>query len=81
MDEDIFLSIIIPAYNEERRIKSTLKRISNYLTSNGYRYEIIVVDDGSTDGTFSLVKRMKGEIKGLRIIRSGKTYILVKKRI
>ena len=72
MNEDIFLSIIIPAYNEERRIKSTLKRISNYLTSNGYRYEIIVVDDGSTDGTFSLVKRMKGEIKGLRIIKNMK---------
>lgn len=47
----MFLSIVIPAYNEEKRLSSTLKRIHSYLNSKGYQYEVIVVDDGSTDRT------------------------------
>ncbi len=47
----IYLSIIIPAYNEERRIASTLTKILNYLSDRDYTWEIILVDDGSTDRT------------------------------
>ena len=47
----IFLSIVIPAYNEERRIPDTLKKVISYLDDRGYCSEIVIVDDGSTDGT------------------------------
>lgn len=47
----MFLSIIIPAYNEEKRLNPTLQKIDSYLNSNDYQYEVIVVDDGSTDKT------------------------------
>jgi dolichyl-phosphate beta-glucosyltransferase len=47
----LFLSIIVPAYNEEARLGETLKRIRGYLDSHPYASEIIVVDDGSTDRT------------------------------
>ena len=47
----VHLSVVIPAYNEEERLGETLGRISRYLDSRGMTYEIIVVDDGSTDGT------------------------------
>jgi glycosyltransferase involved in cell wall biosynthesis len=49
------LSIIIPAYNEERRIGATLARITGYLDGRGGGYEVIVVDDGSRDATRAIV--------------------------
>lgn len=53
------LSIIIPAYNEERRIGRTLEKIISFLDSKKYKYEIIVVDDGSKDRTREVVKRFR----------------------
>ena len=50
-----FLSIIIPAYNEERRIQATLDAVTQYLAKQPYAAEVFVVDDGSTDATPSLV--------------------------
>lgn len=46
-----FLSIVIPAYNEESRLPATLARIGEYLRGRSYRYEVIVVSDGSRDRT------------------------------
>lgn len=50
-----FLSVIIPAFNEEERIASTLKKIYDYLNEHNYNYEILLIDDGSTDSTVELV--------------------------
>jgi dolichyl-phosphate beta-glucosyltransferase len=52
------LSLIIPAYNEEKRIAITLDRIEVYLSRQDYGAEIIVVDDGSLDTTAELVKAL-----------------------
>jgi len=49
--DNIFLSIVIPAYNEERRLGPSLEKIRGYLAAKQYNAEIIVVDDGSTDRT------------------------------
>ncbi len=54
--EAIFLSIVIPAYNEAQRIGRTLTCIAEFLQENPFLGEVIVVDDGSTDGTAALVK-------------------------
>ncbi len=48
-------SIVIPAYNEEDRIGSTLERIIRYLGSRDVPFELLIVDDGSTDGTSEIV--------------------------
>ncbi|AJF61351.1 TPA: glycosyltransferase family 2 protein [Candidatus Woesearchaeota archaeon] len=45
------ISVIVPAYNEERRIGKTLRKITAYLGKRKINYEIIVVDDGSSDRT------------------------------
>ncbi|MGZ6642860.1 MAG: glycosyltransferase family 2 protein, partial [Solirubrobacteraceae bacterium] len=59
------VSIVVPAYNEARFIAEVLRRVA----SVPFRREIIVVDDGSSDGTADLVEALRGEIEGMRIIR------------
>lgn len=49
------LSVVIPAYNEADRIGSTLKSVSDFLSKKKWEYEIIVIDDGSKDGTVNTV--------------------------
>ncbi|MBE0477713.1 glycosyltransferase family 2 protein [Candidatus Aerophobetes bacterium] len=62
------LSIIIPAYNEEKRLCRTLLEINSYILAQPYESEIIVVNDGSTDRTNELVEAMLPKIKNLRFI-------------
>lgn len=65
---EIHLSVIIPAYNEERRLPKTLKEIEGYLSKQNYDYEIVVVNDGSKDKTAEVTKNLIPEIKNLRLI-------------
>lgn len=61
------LSVVIPAYNEEKRIKPTLKKIVSYLEEKKWEYEIIVVDDGSQDQTSEIVNFLS--FPKIRLIR------------
>jgi dolichyl-phosphate beta-glucosyltransferase len=65
---EIYLSVIIPAYNEEKRLPRTLREINDYLSRQNFDYEIIVVSDGSTDRTCEVVESLKSEIQKLKII-------------
>ena len=51
-----FLSVVIPAYNEERRILPTLQQVAEYLGAQPYTWTVVVVDDGSADRTAALVE-------------------------
>jgi dolichyl-phosphate beta-glucosyltransferase len=64
----MYLSVIIPAYNEEGRITKTLVEIDSYLKKQPYDYEIIVVNDGSKDLTAETVKKMSSLIANLKLI-------------
>ena len=68
----VALSIVIPAYNEERRILPTLKTIADYLARGNWSAEILVVDDGSTDATADLVLESSGRLPGLRLLKNGR---------
>ena len=74
------LSIVIAAYNEENRIGESLLKIKKYLDEQGSDYEIIVVDDGSTDNTRQTSENFQREIENLKIIsysvNKGKGYAL-----
>jgi dolichyl-phosphate beta-glucosyltransferase len=66
---DLDLSIIIPAYNEEQRITPTLEATAAFLADFPGTWEIVVVDDGSKDGTVTLCERIATErIAQLRVI-------------
>lgn len=62
------LSVIVPAYNEEKRISKTLMEIDGYLRNQAYDYEIVVVSDGSRDKTAEVVDNLKSTISNLRLI-------------
>src|SRR3972149_6478692 len=66
-----FLSVVIPAYNEAERIPLTLIDIDKHLSQAKYSYEIIVVNDGSTDDTAAVVERFTKMIPGLRVTGYG----------
>jgi len=74
---DVELSVVIPAYNEERRLPATLSKVVRYLEDFGKPYEVLVVDDGSTDGTseavhtFQMSSRLGEQV---RLIQSNKNY-------
>lgn len=51
-----YLSVVIPAFNEETRLPTTLASIRDYLSGQPYSWEVIVADDGSVDGTADFVR-------------------------
>jgi glycosyltransferase involved in cell wall biosynthesis len=62
-----FLSIIIPAYNEAGRLPASLRRINAFLSTQPFEAEVLVVENGSTDGTFDVIQSMQDEIHGLKV--------------
>jgi len=82
MGDNVYLSIVIPAYNEESNIAVTLSDISEYLRQKDFACEVIVADDGSRDNTAKEAEGQKGKFNDFRIIKStpnrGKGYVLRK---
>jgi glycosyltransferase involved in cell wall biosynthesis len=60
---------VVPAYNEEQRLSPTLDRLHAFLSNQSLRYEIIVVDDGSSDDTCGVVEQAMSRIAHLRLVR------------
>jgi len=65
------LSIIIPAYNEAKRISRTLETLQKYLDGKSWRAEVIVVNDGSSDETAAVVESYRSQWNALRLIDNG----------
>lgn len=66
-----FLSIVIPAYNEARRIAGTLEKVRDYTQSKPFAIEVLAVDDGSTDTTAQLLEEAVPRFPALRVLRNG----------
>ncbi len=68
------VSVVIPAYNEESIIERTVHAVREQLERSGVGFEILVVDDGSRDGTYGKVRRMSdaggGSVRGIRLSRN-----------
>ncbi len=81
--DGLYLSVVIPAYNELTRLPASLSKVIDYLEGRSYSYEVIVVDDGSDDDTAQLAEQfaadttLRSEQSAIRIIRNphrGKGY-------
>lgn len=62
------LSVVIPVYNETGRLRRTLPQLLNYLHSLNYLYEIVIVDDGSSDGTCEIAREILQAEHGTQIL-------------
>jgi dolichol-phosphate mannosyltransferase len=69
MNQDVFLSLVIPAYNEEEVVPALLSRVSAALGTLGKPFEVIIVDDGSSDKTPALLIEAMAKLPWLRVLR------------
>lgn len=80
MEKNPYVSVIIPAYKESKRIESNLLEIEQYLNSKNYSYEVIVITDGSPDDTAEVARAHTNRMKNLRVIANpsnhGKGYVV-----
>lgn len=65
-----FLSIIIPAYDEEQRLPSTLQSVHSFLKQQSYSWEVIVVENGSRDRTFDVAAEFAKSNANFRVLRA-----------
>jgi len=68
------ISIVIPLLNEKESLRELYDRIGSVLDENGLSYEIIFVDDGSTDGSWDVVKELKMDDDRIKAIRFRRNY-------
>jgi glycosyltransferase involved in cell wall biosynthesis len=68
------LSVVIPAYNEEENVPILYEKLKKVLDGLGEDYEIIFVDDGSTDGTYQRLKQLAEKDSRLKVIRFKRNY-------
>ena len=66
----MILSIIIPCFNYENNIFKNIKKINSKIKKKFNNYEIIIINDGSTDGTLVQLKKIKKKIKNVKIINN-----------
>ena len=66
------VSIVVPAFNEAARIGGSIRKIDAFVSRSPLSFEVIVVDDGSIDGTDTIVKQ--AGVKGLRLIRNNENH-------
>ena len=66
------ISVVVPAYNEEKRIRPSLMEACSFLDNTPLDYEMIVVDDGSSDRTSEVVRDLSSDTPNLKLVRYGK---------
>jgi glycosyltransferase involved in cell wall biosynthesis len=68
------LSIVIPLYNEELNVAPLHAELSSILKSMAVPHEIVLVDDGSTDGTFEVLRRIQSSDPHVRVVRFARNF-------
>jgi dolichyl-phosphate beta-glucosyltransferase len=66
----MYLSVIIPAYNEEKRIRKTIAANIAYIQKKGFEAEVLIVDNGSTDGTQRIVNEFSRETPFVKLVQA-----------
>ena len=68
------LSIVISLFNEEESLPELISWIEKVMTTNGYKYEIIMIDDGSRDRSWSIIKELSDKNPCIRGISFRRNY-------
>ncbi len=68
------ISVVVPLYNEEESLPELVEWIGSVMAKHGYSYEIILVDDGSNDGSWQVIRRLSANDAHIRAIRFRRNY-------
>jgi glycosyltransferase involved in cell wall biosynthesis len=68
------ISVVVPVLNEEDSLPILHQRLTEALVDSGYSYEIIIIDDGSTDRSFEIMRQLQAEDEHLRVVRFRRNY-------
>jgi dolichol-phosphate mannosyltransferase len=74
MINDILISVVAPVYNEEKCIREYINQTIGILQDNYLNYELVLVDDGSTDNSIVIIKEILGKVKNIRLISLSRNY-------
>jgi dolichyl-phosphate beta-glucosyltransferase len=66
---DVFLSLVIPAHNEERRLPATLEQVHAFLKSQPYLAEVLIVENGSVDRTYQIAQEFADKHSQFQVLR------------
>ncbi len=72
--DQVELSVVIPLFNEQENVEPLYQGLKRVLEGLGKEYEIIIVDDGSTDGSFESLKRLAADDPSLKVIRLRRNF-------
>jgi len=73
-EEKMSISLVLPLFNESRIIKELYEKVVNILNKMKYQYEIIFIDDGSTDASFRILEELYNQDKRIKVIRFRKNF-------
>lgn len=68
------ISIVVPLYNEEESLKELFIWIAKVMEENNFSYEVIFIDDGSTDGSFKVIKDLSSKHPNIKSVRFSRNY-------
>ncbi len=74
MDKGIDISVVIPLYNEEESLPELADWIGRVMSENGYRYEVLFIDDGSTDRSWEVIEKLAQNNTCIRGVRFRRNY-------
>ena len=68
------ISVVVPLYNEEESLPELSEWIRKVMEENGFSYEIIFIDDGSTDGSFHIIRKLSHSNPNIKAVRFSRNY-------
>ena len=74
MEQRLNISVVVPLYNEEESLAELVSWIDRVAEKNTLSYEIIMVDDGSSDGSWAEVERLQGQYPAIKGVRFARNY-------
>ncbi|MBE6187243.1 MAG: glycosyltransferase family 2 protein [Alistipes sp.] len=74
MNKRLDISVVVPLYNEEESLQELVAWIDRVATENSLSYEVIMIDDGSSDGSWAEVERLKEHYPAIKGIRFARNY-------
>ncbi len=74
MEQKLNISVVVPLYNEEESLAELVSWIHRVMEANHFSYEVILIDDGSSDGSWAEVERLKEEYAAIKGIRFARNY-------